>query len=236
MTTTQHEIPVLALDGPSGSGKGAVGVEIAQTLSWNYLDSGALYRIVGLLAEKRQIALDDARGLAELARDMDISMPLPGQGEVQILLQGEDVSEEIRGETRGQAASQVAAIPGVRESLITQQRKALRPPGLVADGRDMGSVIFPGALLKVYLTASVEVRAQRRYKQLIAKGFDVTLPRLRAAIQRRDEQDTTRTSSPLVVADDAVVIDTSAFSLDEVVAKVMHELQGRLAEGGYANA
>jgi len=236
VTATQQDIPVLALDGPSGSGKGAVGVAIAQTLSWNYLDSGALYRIVGLLAEQCRIALDDEPRLAELARDMDISMQIPGKGEVQIILQGKDVSEAIRGEIRGQAASRVAAISGVRESLITQQRKALAPPGLVADGRDMGSVIFPGALLKVFLTASVEVRAQRRYKQLIAKGFDVTLPRLRAAIERRDEQDTTRVSSPLAVADDAVVIDTSPLSLDEVVAKVLDELQRRLVEGDYANA
>ncbi len=176
MTANPHDVPVLALDGPSGSGKGAVGVQIAQTLSWNYLDSGALYRIVGLLAEKRGIDLDDTLALAVLAEDMDISMRLPGTGDVQILVEGEDVSEAIRGEVRGQAASRVAAISAVRKGLVNLQRKALVPPGLVADGRDMGSVIFPHAVLKVFLTASVEVRAQRRYKQLIAKGFDVNLP------------------------------------------------------------
>lgn len=236
MSAAELDTPVLALDGPSGSGKGAVGVQIAQLLSWHYLDSGALYRIVGLLAQRRQISMEDVPKLVMLACDMNISMHLSGDGEVRITVDGEDISEAIRGEIRGQAASRVAAFPAVRESLIVQQRKALKPPGLVADGRDMGSVVFPHALLKVYLTASVEVRAERRYKQLIAKGFDVTLPQLRSAIERRDQRDISRASSPLAAADDAIVLDTSSLTLDGVIARVIDELKKRLEMGGYAIA
>ncbi len=230
------DVPVLALDGPSGSGKGAVGVKVAETLSWRYLDSGALYRIVGLLAKRQGITLDDTPSLAKLAGDITISMHLPGDGVVQILLDDKEISGAIRGETIGQAASQVAALPEVRESLITLQRAALKPPGLVADGRDMGTVIFPDALLKVYLTASVEVRAQRRYKQLIEKGFDVTLPQLRDAVERRDRRDKTRANSPLVAAKDAIVIDTSPLTLDEVITRVIDELEQRLAKSDYVTA
>jgi len=222
---TSIPVPVLTVDGPSGSGKGTVGVRIAQQLGWHFLDSGALYRLVGLAATRAGTSFADEAGVAQLARNMDVSFRIAGSGEVRALLAGADVGDEIRTEDAGSWASQVAALPGVRVALLERQREFRRSPGLVADGRDMGTTVFPEATLKIYLTASPEIRAQRRYKQLMDKGFDVNLPRLLDEIRSRDARDAGREASPLKPAADAVVIDTSELSIDEVVTRIRSLLQ-----------
>ena len=222
---TSIPVPVLTVDGPSGSGKGTIGVRIAQQLGWHFLDSGALYRLVGLAATRAGTSFTDEAGLAQLARNMDVSFRIAGNGEVRALLAGADVGDEIRTEDAGSWASQVAAVPGVRAALLERQREFRQAPGLVADGRDMGTTVFPQATLKIYLTASPEIRAQRRYKQLMDKGFDVNLPRLLDEIRSRDARDAGREASPLKPAADAVVIDTSELSIDEVVTRIRSLLQ-----------
>jgi len=222
---TSIPVPVLTVDGPSGSGKGTVGVRIAQQLGWHFLDSGALYRLVGLAATRAGTSFADEAGVAQLARNMDVSFRIAGSGEVRALLAGADVGDEIRTEDAGSWASQVATSPGVRAALLERQREFRRSPGLVADGRDMGTTVFPEATLKIYLTASPEIRAQRRYKQLMDKGFDVNLPRLLDEIRSRDARDAGREASPLKPAADAVVIDTSELSIDEVVTRIRSLLQ-----------
>ena len=182
--------PIITIDGPSGSGKGTIAKRLADRLGWHFLDSGALYRVVGLLAEQRGITPDSPGMLGDLAR----TMPLRFDGEGRVLLDGEDVSDAIRTEKAGNAASKVAAVPQVREALVIWQRSYVKPPGLVADGRDMGSVIFPGAEVKIFLTASAEERAARRYKQLKEKGLDVRLASLTAEIRERDERDRRRSA------------------------------------------
>lgn len=230
-TLRTPDAPVLALDGPSGSGKGTVGQILADRLGWSYLDSGALYRVVALAAHER--GLDDADGatLARLVGELDVVFrPVP-DAPPRVLLAGRDVTDAIRSEQSGNAASRVGALPEVRAALLGFQRRFQRPPGLVADGRDMGTVVFPGALLKVFLDASPEVRAERRHKQLKEKGLDVNLPRLSRELQERDERDRARADAPLKPAADAQVLDTSGMSIDEVVAHIMDWLQRRLARG-----
>lgn len=209
-------VPVIAIDGPSASGKGTVARHVAQRLGFHYLDSGALYRLVALAAMRQAIAMDDAEALGRLAH----SLPVEFQDH-DVRLGGEDVSAAIRAEDVSAAASHVAAIPEVRQGLIQRQRTFRRPPGLVADGRDMGTVVFPDAVLKVFLTASAEERALRRYKQLIDKGFDANLAPLLQEISQRDARDSARSVAPLQKSADAQVLDTTGLSVEEAVAQVI---------------
>lgn len=212
--------PVLAVDGPSGSGKGTISRRVAEALGWHLLDSGALYRLVGLAAQRHGISLEDEAGLENLARDLDVVFQ--GEGEAtRVLLEGDDVSDAIRTEQAGNSASRVAALPGVRTALLERQRAFRTPPGLVADGRDMGSVVFPDAEIKVFLTASPEERAKRRYKQLKEKGFSGSLSALSEEIAERDRRDASRAVAPLKPAPDAVQIDTTGVGIDQVVERVL---------------
>ncbi|MCR4348048.1 MAG: (d)CMP kinase [Sulfuricaulis sp.] len=213
--------PVLAIDGPGGSGKGTVGQILAQRLGWHFLDSGALYRVVGVVATRERVSLEDRPALARLATSMDIRfVPRTDGGAAAVLLHGGDIGDQLRTEESGKLASIVAAIPEVRSALLQKQHSFRRLPGLVADGRDMGSTVFPDAILKVYLSASPEVRAERRYKQLIDKGFDVNLPRLLDEIRERDARDAGRAVSPLKPAQDACILDTSQLDISGVVERV----------------
>jgi len=211
-----QRVPVIAIDGPSGSGKGTVCSMLAAKLGWHLLDSGALYRVVALAAERQGIALDDSAALAELARTLAVSFA----GE-RVELEGREVTEELRSERSGEAASQVAQLPGVRHALLERQRGFARPPGLVADGRDMGTVVFPDAVLKVFLTASPEARAARRHKQLKEKGISVSLPGLSREIAQRDLRDASRPVAPLRPAESARVLDSTSLTPDEVVARIL---------------
>lgn len=217
------QAPVLAIDGPSGSGKGTIAREVAAQLGWHRLDSGALYRSVGLAATRQRIALDDDEALASLAARLNLAFAAAGDAE-QVRLDGEDVTAAIRSEEAGEAASSVAARPAVREALLERQRAFAVPPGLVADGRDMGTVVFPEAVLKVFLTASAEERARRRYKQLKEKGINVSLPDLSKGIAERDKRDTARTVAPLKPADDARELDSTDLSPGEVVQTILEWL------------
>ena len=222
-------VPVIAVDGPSGSGKGTICRLLASELGWNLLDSGALYRLVGLAARNHGVSMDNHLALEVLAGHLDVQF-LPGRderGEVRIVLEGEEVTERVRSEEVGALASRVAAVAGVRTSLLARQRAFRASPGLVADGRDMGTVVFPSAELKVFLTASAEERAERRYKQLIDKGDAVSLPRLVANIQARDQRDTERSVSPLRPASDAVIVDTTAMSIPAVLERLLVEVKER---------
>ena len=222
---TKCEQPfVVAIDGPSGSGKGTISRRLAAQLGWHYLDSGALYRLVGLAAARRGVGLGDGPGLAALAAGLDVRFA-PAPDVERVYLDGADVAEELRTERAGEAASQVAAIPGVRDALLQRQRDFQRPPGLVADGRDMGTVVFPAAALKVFLTASTEERAMRRHKQLKEKGIDVSLPDLSWDIAQRDARDANRTVAPLRPAPDARVIDSTSLTPKEVVARILEWLE-----------
>lgn len=220
---------VITIDGPTASGKGTIARLIAQRLGWHILDSGALYRLVALAAQKHSIALDDVESLQPLAAHLDVEF-VAGEGadEMAVLLEGEDVTLELRAETTGNGASKVAALPVVREALLERQRAFLQEPGLIADGRDMGTVVFPDALVKIFLTASAEERARRRYNQLKDKGLGVTMRSLLDEIAERDERDRNRAASPLVPAEDAVELDTSELSIDEVVDRLWQLCQVRL--------
>jgi len=212
--------PVLAIDGPGGAGKGTISRLVAGRLGWHLLDSGALYRLVALDARKRGVALEAEQALAELATHLDARFESRGD-QTRILLNGLDVTEAIRSEAAGDGASRVAALPGVRVGLVQRQRDFRRPPGLVADGRDMGGVIFPDALLKVFLTASVEERARRRHKQLKDKGIDVSLSALSRDMVERDRRDSARAIAPLKPCDDAQILDTTGMDVPAVVAVVL---------------
>jgi cytidylate kinase len=209
---------VITIDGPTASGKGTITRRLAQRLGWNILDSGALYRLVALAAIKHRVPLDDVASLAALAANLDVEF-LAGEGdaEMAVILEGENVTHDLRAETTGNAASRVAVVPEVRAALLERQRAFQRSPGLVADGRDMGTVVFPDAVVKIFLTASAEERAKRRYNQLKDKGLGVTMRSLLDEIAERDERDQQRAASPLVAAEDAVVLDTSELTIDEVV-------------------
>jgi cytidylate kinase len=222
--------PVITIDGPSGSGKGTISRQLAQDLGWNFLDSGALYRLVALAAEHHGIALDNEEALETLAAHLDVEFEvIEGQAEPRIVLEGEDVSKALRSETCGNNASRVAVLTRVRQALLERQRAFRQAPGLVADGRDMGSVVFPDAELKIFLTASAEERAQRRYKQLKDKGMDVNLTRLLAEIAERDDRDSQRAVAPMKPAADASVIDTSTLSVEAVMERVRELCRGRAA-------
>ncbi|OAZ96189.1 (d)CMP kinase [Halomonas sp. G11] len=208
--------PVLTIDGPGGAGKGTISGLIADRLNWHLLDSGALYRLTAQAAVKHQVALDDEAALAQLAQALDVAFPVEN-GQPRTLLEGEDVSRAIRTEQAGERASQVAALPAVRQALLERQRDFCQAPGLVADGRDMGTVVFPDASLKIFLTASAAERARRRHQQLQEAGVDASLSSLLKEIQARDARDMHRNVAPLKPADDAITLDTTCLSIPEVV-------------------
>jgi cytidylate kinase len=208
--------PVIAIDGPSASGKGTVAARVASALGFHYLDSGALYRLVALAAQRAAIDLEDEQALARIAASMKVAF-----GEGSVRLDGEEVGEAMRAEEVSAAASRVAAQPAVRSQLLARQRGFRRAPGLVADGRDMGSIVFPDAPLKVYLTAGVETRAQRRYKQLMEKGMYAKIEDVVEELRRRDARDTSRPVAPLKHYPDAIFLDTTGLDVDQAVAKIL---------------
>ncbi|HSH40693.1 MAG TPA: (d)CMP kinase [Arenicellales bacterium] len=221
---TSESIPVLTLDGPSGSGKGTVGQICARKLGWHYLDSGAIYRALAYVVQQARTDPADVPAVVRHARELEMEcVPNPPESAL-IYVNGEQVDGRLRTEEAGRMASELAAVPEVREALLQAQRRQRRAPGLVADGRDMGTVVFPDAAWKFFLTASAEERARRRYKQLKLKGFDVSLAPLFEAIQERDTRDARRAASPLKPADDAIVLDTSSMSIDEVVSRVLESV------------
>jgi cytidylate kinase len=213
--------PVATIDGPSGSGKGTISRAVARRIGWHLLDSGALYRLVALGGERSGAAADDAEGHARIARGMQVVFGSRPDGAEEVRLAGEDVSAAIRSETAGQGASRVAAWPQVRAALLERQRAFAVPPGLIADGRDMGTVVFPKAALKIFLTATPEERALRRHKQLKDKGSDVSLPALSREIAERDLRDQTREVAPLRPADDACLIDSTGRTVEQIVREVL---------------
>ena len=208
--------PVICIDGPSGAGKGTLSQRLATDLGWHLLDSGALYRVVGFAGRLAAVSLEDSDAVAGIARSLDVDFR-PTDGGVSVWLSGENVTAHLRTEEGGRDASTVAALPAVREALLLRQQELARPPGLIADGRDMGTVVFQRAPLKIFLTASAEARAERRFRQLQGMGESVSLARLLTDIQQRDARDQSRTVSPLVPAEDAIIIDSTALSADEVL-------------------
>lgn len=221
---TRASVPIVTIDGPSGSGKGTISHLVAEALGWKLLDSGALYRAVGVLALDRGIPLNDAAALADLALNLPIEFR-PAYHGVAVVLDGQVRDADLRTEGAGAAASTVAAIPEVRAALLDRQRAFLEPPGLVADGRDMGTVVFPDAPCKIFLTASAEERARRRHKQLMEKGVGTTLAALLEEIQRRDARDAGRSAAPLKAADDALRIDSTGMPIEQVVATVIDHIR-----------
>lgn len=219
--TNSIEIPVVAIDGPSGSGKGTIARRVAAALGWHLLDSGALYRLVGLDAKRKGIPLNDEMALAEIACGLDVRFVSDPTGVEKIVLNGEDVTAAVRTEDAGTGASAVAAFQAVRDALLGRQRAFRRAPGLVADGRDMGTQVFADAALKVFLTASPEERAKRRYKQLSDKGIDVSLAAVSRDIADRDKRDSERSVAPLRPAEDARIVDSSAQSIEAVTKTVL---------------
>jgi len=217
-------VPVIAIDGPSASGKGTIAKRVAGALGFHYLESGSLYRLVALISLRK--GLLDEPALAQHAESMDVRF----LGE-EILLENHDVNDEIRREEVGNRASEVARMPAVRQALLKRQRAFRQPPGLVADGRDMGTVVFPDASLKIFLTASPEVRAERRYKQLIEKGINANLRALSRDLQERDARDANRAVAPLVPAPDSQVLDSSALSVDAVVEQILERYEERTLGG-----
>jgi cytidylate kinase len=213
-------VRVVTIDGPSGSGKGTIARLLADRLGWHCLDSGALYRLVGVAADRAGVSFGDPAALAAVARDLDVEFA----GD-RVLLGGEDVSTTIRTEQAGSLASRVAAVPAVRDALLDWQRGYAREPGLVADGRDMGTVVFPDAQVKVFLTASAEERAHRRHKQLLEKGLTANLPNLVAEIRERDERDRNRAVAPLKAPAAALEIESTALSIEEVLGRVLERVR-----------
>jgi cytidylate kinase len=223
------KVHVMTIDGPSGSGKGTVSRAAARGLGWALLDSGALYRLVALAARRAAHSLDDGPALARLAEDIDIRFGSRDSDEEIVWLDGKDVTGAIRTEEAGNDASKVAALPAVRAALLERQRRFAVPPGLVADGRDMGTVVFPEAEVKIFLTASAAERAARRHKQLKEKGVAATLAALSLEIAERDQRDMNRAIAPLVASADAILLDTTGMSVDAVVGRVLEVARGRLS-------
>ena len=219
-------IPVITIDGPGGSGKGTVAGLLARQLGWQLLDSGALYRLLAFAARNHAIDLVNESALKTLAAHLDVQF-IAQEGGQRIILEGEEVTDLIRTEQVGDGASQVAALPCVREALLQRQRDFLETPGLIADGRDMGTVVFPQAPLKIFLTAGAEERARRRFLQLKAKGEDVNLASLLEEIRVRDARDTQRSVAPLIPADDAIVLDSTELSIEQVLERILSEVASR---------
>ncbi len=223
---------VITIDGPSGSGKGTVAGMLASKLQWQLLDSGALYRVLALAADKHAVPLDHEDALEVLAVGLDVEFVVDVESNSQrILLENQDVTDEIRNETVGAHASQIAALPGVRAGLLRRQHEFRQAPGLIADGRDMGTVVFADAPLKVFLTASAEERARRRYLQLKDKGETVTLTSLLEEIRARDERDTNRSIAPLKPADDAIILDSTTMTIEQVLERILSEVAVRSLAG-----
>jgi cytidylate kinase len=224
MTQDKAAVPVIAIDGPSASGKGTIAERVAEALGFHYLDSGALYRLVALAAVQSGIGFDDEAALADLARKLDVHF-----GGGQLILSGQNVTDDIRSEICGMGASRVGAMPGVRQALLARQQAFRQRPGLVAEGRDMGTVVFPDAALKLFLTASAEVRAERRYKQLKEKGIDANIRTLLRELHERDQRDSARSTAPLQKAKDARELDGSGLGIEEIVRQVLDWYRQKVA-------
>jgi cytidylate kinase len=222
-----NKAPVITVDGPSGSGKGTLSLQLADELGWHHLDSGALYRLLAFAALKNDVAPDDETALLALVDHLSDTYRLPTRDQPSIMLDGEDVGHLLRTEACGNAASKIAALPAVRAALLAWQRRYQQPPGLVADGRDMGTVVFPAAGLKLFLTARPGVRAERRYNQLKNMGKEVDLAELTKAVEARDQRDSTRAASPLKPAEDALLIDNSDLDEAETLAMVLEAVHGK---------
>ena len=223
----ENHSPVITIDGPSGAGKGTVCQRLAEKLGWPLLDSGAIYRVLALAALHHEVALDNEEALVALASHLDVSF-VAGSDGVRIVLEGEEVSAAIRTEQSGNAARKIAAFPRVREALLRRQRAFRSAPGLIADGRDMGTVVFPDAEAKIFLDASAEERANRRLKQLQEKGFDVNFDRLLIEIRERDERDRNRPVAPLRPADDALILDSTSMAIDAVVEAILQHVSSKI--------
>jgi len=220
-------IPVVTIDGPSGSGKGSISKRVSEKLGWHYLDSGSLYRALGIAAIEQGVDIANEDALAELIDEIELEFKKAEQGNWAIFLNGQQVQDQLQTEAVGDVASKIAVFPKVRSGLLAKQQTFQKAPGLVADGRDMGSIVFPNAPYKIYLTASADERGKRRYKQLIRKGISANLTDVIQDIEQRDERDKNRLLSPLVVPDGAVYIDSSSSSIDEVVAQVLNILKNK---------
>ncbi|MBW7982393.1 (d)CMP kinase [Enterobacillus tribolii] len=221
-------VPVITVDGPSGAGKGTLCKALAETLGWHLLDSGAIYRVLALAALHHQVDISSEEALVPLAAHLDVRF-VAQSGQLQVILEGEDVSNEIRTETVGNTASQAAAFPRVREALLRRQRAFREAPGLIADGRDMGTVVFPDAPVKIFLDASAEERTHRRMHQLQEKGFSVNFDRLLAEIQERDYRDRNRAVAPLVPAQDALLLDSTRMSIEQVIDRALGYVREKLS-------
>lgn len=226
---TQTKAPVITVDGAGGTGKGTISQIVARELGWKLLDSGVLYRVLALAAQKHSVALDNEPALEVLAEHLDVQFITRNEGGSSIILEGEDVGDIIRSEKVGNAASQVAILPAVRAALLSRQRAFRELPGLVADGRDMGTVVFPDADLKFFLTASIEERARRRHNQLKEQGIDVNLSGLQEELENRDKRDRERTVAPLKPADEAIIVNTDGLTIEQVVQCVLKEIDEKKA-------
>ena len=223
MMGVNDSAPVLTIDGPGGSGKGTVSKIVAKQLGWNYLDSGTVYRALGIAAIDHHVDLSNEKALVKLAENINLEFKF--NGDWAVLLDGEEIQQQLQTEEIGNIASKIAVFPTVRQRLLAKQLLFQKPPGLVADGRDMGTVVFPSAKYKVYLTASAEERGKRRYKQLIEKGISANLRDVIQDVEKRDKRDKTRTASPLTVPDGAVYIDSSFYTIEEVVQQILDSLK-----------